>query len=134
MRILLDTNILLWSQLDPDRLDAAVVKAIVDPANDVLFSIASIWEIAIKAGLGRADFGVAPDGPITPRSILEAARASDFIELPIDAEAVLIAGALPHYHRDPFDRLIVAQAIAEPAALYTSDKQLAAYSSLVVVA
>jgi PIN domain nuclease of toxin-antitoxin system len=133
MRILLDTNILLWSQLDPDRLDAAAVKAIVDPANEVLFSIASIWEIAIKASLGRADFGVASDGPITPRSILEAARASDFTELPINAEAVLIAGALPPYHRDPFDRLIVAQAMAEPATLYTSDQQLAAYSSLVVL-
>lgn len=77
MRILIDTNILLWSQFDPDRLGADVVRAIVDPANDVLFSIASIWEIAIRASLGRADFNITPEGQITPRSVLDAARASD---------------------------------------------------------
>jgi len=133
MRILIDTNILLWSQFDPERLGDAVVRAIEDPANEVLFSIASIWEIAIKASLGRADFHAGQDGPITPRSILEAARASDFTEMPIGAEAALAAGALPPYHRDPFDRLIVAQAMVEPATLFTSDGQLAAYSPLVKV-
>jgi PIN domain nuclease of toxin-antitoxin system len=133
MRILIDTNILLWSQLDPDRLDVAVVRAIEDPANDILFSAASIWEIAIKAALGRADFASAPGDPITPRAIWDAARASDFALLPIDAEAALAAGALPPHHRDPFDRMIVAQAMITPATLFTSDRRLAAYSPLVQV-
>jgi len=81
--------------------------------------------LSIKAALGRADLRVAP------ATIVEAAQATGFIELPVRAAALKVA-ALPHHHRDPFDRLLVAQAMTEPAALYTADAQLCSYSELVV--
>jgi PIN domain nuclease of toxin-antitoxin system len=96
------------------------------PDHDVLFSAASVWEMSIKAALGRADFRVAP------ASIVEAAQATGFIELPVRAAAALKVAALPHHHRDPFDRLLVAQAMTESAVLYTADAQLGAYSDLIV--
>jgi PIN domain nuclease of toxin-antitoxin system len=127
LRILLDTHILLWALIDPARLNASVRAQLEDARQDILFSAASIWEMSIKAALGRADFSVAP------REILEAARATGFFELPVTAEAALRVAALPHHHRDPFDRLLVAQAIHEPARLFTADAQLAAYSELVTI-
>jgi PIN domain nuclease of toxin-antitoxin system len=90
-----------------------------------MFSAASIWEIAIKSALGRSDFRVAP------ARIAEVALESGFVELPVRVPAALRVAALPHHHRDPFDRLLVAQAMCEPAVLYTADPQLAAYSELV---
>jgi PIN domain nuclease of toxin-antitoxin system len=126
MRILLDTHVLLWALIEPAKLNAEVLAALEDPENEVMFSAASVWEMAIKAGLGRADFQVSPE------EIVEAARASGFVELPVRSAAALKVAALPHHHRDPFDRLLVAQALTEPAALYTADEQLQAYSELVV--
>ena len=82
--------------------------------------------MAIKAALGRADFGVSLE------VIVEAAHASGFVELPVRSAAAMRVAALPHHHRDPFDRLLVAQAMTEPAALYTADARLEAYSELVV--
>jgi PIN domain nuclease of toxin-antitoxin system len=86
-----------------------------------------VWEMAIKAALGRADFQV------SPATIVERALGSGFIELPVRSAAALRVASLPAHHRDPFDRLLVAQALTEPAALYTADAQLAAYSELVVL-
>ena len=126
MRLLLDTHILLWALIEPTRLSAEFRTALENPDHEVLFSAASIWEMSIKAGLGRADFQVAP------ASIVDAARATGFMELPVRAAAALKVAVLPHHHRDPFDRLLVAQAMTEPAALYTADAQLGAYSDLVV--
>ena len=126
MRLLLDTQILLWALIDPVRLNARTRGIVQDPEHDVLFSAASIWEIAIKSALGRADFG------ISPGAILEAAVSSGFVELPVRSAAALRVATLPHHHRDPFDRLLVAQAMTEPAILYTADGQLEAYSELVV--
>jgi PIN domain nuclease of toxin-antitoxin system len=125
MRLLLDTHLLLWALIEPDRLSATARADIEAPENEVLFSAASIWEIAIKAALGRADFAV------QPAEIVEAARDTGFIELPVTAAAALQVMALPPRHRDPFDRLLVAQAIIEPAMLYTADAALDAYSELV---
>ena len=125
MRILLDTNILLWVLGDRRRLDAATLEALGSSANEVLFSAASIWEIAIKAALKRADFGV------QPTEIADAARAAGFIELPVRASAAARATDFPLIHRDPFDRILVCQAIDEPAVLYTADTSLSAYSELV---
>ena len=125
MRILLDTNILLWLISTPERLGEPVRAAILDPTNDVLFSAASIWEIAIKAARRRADFSVRPD------IVAEEARDIGFIELPVHASVASRVADLPPIHRDPFDRLLVAQAIAEPAILYTADARLPAYSDLV---
>jgi PIN domain nuclease of toxin-antitoxin system len=126
VRLLLDTHILLWALIEPNRLSAEFHAVLEDPNNEVLFSAASVWEMSIKAALGRADFQVAP------ARIVEAAQDTGFVELPVRAPAALQVAALPHHHRDPFDRLLVAQAMTEPAALYTADTQLQAYSTLVV--
>jgi PIN domain nuclease of toxin-antitoxin system len=126
VRILLDTNILLWAIIDPSRLTEAVRERIASRGEEILFSAASVWEIAIKAALGRADFKVAPD------EIVESAVAYGFVELPVRSSAALRVATLPLHHRDPFDRLLVAQAMTEPAILYTSDAVLEAYSELVV--
>lgn len=127
MRLLLDTHVLLWALIEPTRLDRSTRAALEDPENEVLFSAASIWEIAIKSALGRADFQVPPG------EIVEAALTSGFVELPVRSAAALKVAALPHLHRDPFDRLLIAQAMTEPAAFYTADEQLERYSELVVL-
>src|SRR5208282_6275118 len=125
MRILLDTNLLLWVLGDRQRLDPSTLSALESDENDVLFSAASIWEIAIKAALRRYDFGVRPN------EITDTALAAGFIELPVRSTVAARVADLPLIHRDPFDRLLVAQAIAEPAILFTADRQLVAYSGLV---
>ncbi len=125
MRILLDTHVLIWAVGSSGRLDAETTEMLGDPANDVLFSAVSIWEIAIKSGLGRADFAIGPD------DILQGALDIGFVELPVSSATAATVAKLPLIHRDPFDRLLVAQAIAEPAILYTSDARLPAYSELV---
>ncbi|MBV9654033.1 MAG: type II toxin-antitoxin system VapC family toxin [Acetobacteraceae bacterium] len=127
MRLLLDTHILLWALEDGTRLTAEMRRQLQDRANDVLFSAASVWEIAIKTMLGRADFGV------QPQEIVEAARETGFMELPVSAAAAARVSELPQFHRDPFDRLLIAQAITEPARLYTADRLLRRYSELVTV-
>lgn len=127
MHLLLDTQVLLWALGDPARLDSQTRAALEDTANQVLFSAASIWEIAIKAGLGRTDFGVRPE------DVTQAAREAGFQELPVRAEAAARVAGLPPLHRDPFDRLLVAQAMAEPARLFTADALLPPYSELVTL-
>ena len=126
MRLLLDTHVLLWALIEPKRLSAEFQALLENPDHEILFSAASIWQISIKAALGCADIQVAPP------TIVEAAQATGFVELPVRAAAALKVAALPHHHCDPFDRLLVAQAMTEPAALYTADAQLCAYSELVV--
>lgn len=125
MRLLLDTHLLLWALGEPRRLSAKILDRLEDPANTILFSTASIWEISIKAGLKRADFAVAPT------RIYQEAVAIGFTELLLSASAALRVADLPHHHRDPFDRLLVAQAVDEPAILLTANAQLTAYSGLV---
>ncbi len=125
MRVLLDTHVLIWALIEPGRLTPDVRSTLENPVHEVMFSAASIWEIAIKSALGRSDFRVAP------ARIAEVALESGFVELPVRVPAALRVAALPHHHRDPFDRLLVAQAMCEPAVLYTADPQLAAYSELV---
>ena len=127
MRLLLDTHVLLWALAMPERLAPAIRDQLEDPANTVLFSAASIWEIAIKARLGRADF------PQSPTQVIEAARVIGFLELPVHAAAAARVADLPLLHRDPFDRLLVAQAISEPARFYTADRLLPPYSELVTL-
>lgn len=125
MRILLDTHVLLWALGDRRRLDGPTLDAIESEENDVLFSTVSIWEIAIKSALGRADFGV------QPREIAASALGAGLNELPANIGAACRVAELPLLHRDPFDRLLVAQAIEEPAMLFTADAALTAYSELV---
>jgi PIN domain nuclease of toxin-antitoxin system len=126
VRLLLDTNVLLRALIDPSQLKPNINSLLEDPDNEVLFSAASVWKMAIKAALGRADFRVAP------ARIVADAQTSGFVELPVRAAAALKVGSLPQHHRDPFDRLLVAQAMTEPAMLYTTDAQLCLYSELVV--
>ena len=125
MKVLLDTNILLWAIIEPSRLKPAIRGMLEDRRHDILFSAASIWEIAIKTALGRADFKVSPE------EILGEAVANGFVELPVRSAAALRVATLPLHHRDPFDRLLIAQAMTEPARLYTADAELEAYSELV---
>jgi PIN domain nuclease of toxin-antitoxin system len=127
MRLLLDTHILLWALDAPARLDQKTRDLLEDPANEVLFSAASIWEIAIKHRLGRTGFAVRPE------TIADGARTTGFTELPIHATIAARVADLPPHHRDPFDRLLVAQAMAEPARFITADAKLSAYSELVTV-
>jgi PIN domain nuclease of toxin-antitoxin system len=127
MRMLLDTHVLLWALGEPAKLPPAARRSIVDPGNEVLFSAASIWEIAIKAQLGRADFVANAD------EIARAAVDSGFDELPVRAQHAALTARLPLHHRDPFDRILVAQAMTEPARLVTVDAALRPYTELVVV-
>jgi PIN domain nuclease of toxin-antitoxin system len=126
VRLLLDTHILLWALIEPDRLSDDLRAQLEDRDHAVLFSAASIWEMSIKAALGRTDLKVAPS------EIVAAAIDAGFEELPVRSAAALAVATLPHHHRDPFDRLLVAQAMTEPARLYTADAALAPYSGLVV--
>jgi len=127
MRLLLDTHILIWALGEPKRLPKEVRAALESPANEVLFSAASIWEIAIKAQIGRVNFDV------SPAEITQAALDSGFVELSVRAEHGAMVSGLPLHHRDPFDRLLVAQAMAEPCRLITADAILGNYSELVTV-
>jgi PIN domain nuclease of toxin-antitoxin system len=121
VKLLLDTHLLLWAAGDPDRLPAAARALIGDEDNEPLFSAASLWEIAIKGGLGREDFSV--DARLLRRGLID----NGYGELPVVSEhAVAIAG-LPPIHRDPFDRLLVAQATAEGITLLTSDEVVGQY-------
>jgi PIN domain nuclease of toxin-antitoxin system len=128
MRFLLDTHLLLWALNDPGRLGAATRDAIEDPANDVLFSTASVWEVAIKTRLGRPDFAVRAE------TIAREALVRGFGELLIRWQSAAVVADLPLHHRDPFDRILLAQAITEPVHLYTVDRKLMQYSPLVVLA
>ena len=125
MRVLLDTHLLLWALAMPYKLGREARDVLEDPANDILFSAASVWEIAIKVGLGRADFSIRPE------AIVGAAQEAGFIERGVSSAVAVRVADLPLHHRDPFDRLLVAQAMAEPAWLYTADSVLQPYSELV---
>lgn len=125
MRLLLDTHLLLWAVGASGRLPDDVRAALQDARNVVHFSAASIWEIAIKQSRGRKDFDFRPE------QVAAAALASRFVELPVRWEAASAVAQLPNHHRDPFDRILVAQAITEPLMLYTADRRLGLYSALV---
>lgn len=125
MVFLLDTHILLWALDAPRRLPRDIVAEIESPETAVYFSAANIWEIAIKAALGKIDF------PYSPEDIAQAAKDTGFIELPISAAHAAKVAHLPLHHHDPFDRLLIAQALLTPAQLLTADSALAPYSELV---
>jgi PIN domain nuclease of toxin-antitoxin system len=126
-QLLLDTNILLAALIAPDSLPAEVQAQLCDPANTILFSAASIWEIAIKCSLGKEDFNFRPE------DIQQLALETGFTELPVMSHHCHRITDLPWHHRDPFDRLLVAQAQAIPAYLLTTDELLARYSDLIRV-
>jgi len=125
VKILLDTHILLWWMADDRRLPRPARLAIEDPANRIFVSIASLWETAIKFSLKR----VVAD----PEALREAAERDGFSLLAIEARHCSAVARLPHHNSDPFDRLLVAQALVEPMRLLTHDSQLARYSDTVAV-
>ncbi len=121
MKLLLDTHILLWAAQGVEHLSVDAHTLMNDRENELLFSVASLWEIVIKCGLGREDFKVNPR--ILRRSLLD----NDYRELPILSEHAVAIEALPPIHKDPFDRMLIAQATVEGITLLTADAQLAKY-------
>lgn len=121
MKLLLDTHLLLWVAQGSDRLSPAARHLLADAGNHLLFSVASLWEIAIKRALGRDDFEADPR--LLRRGLLD----NGYGELPIVGEHAIATLSLPPLHKDPFDRLLVAQAMVEGITLVTADAQVADY-------
>lgn len=122
MKILLDTHLLLWTASDAKQLSNAARTLIEEPLSEIFFSAASLWEIVIKQSLGRDDFQV--DSRILRRELLD----NGYIELPITSEHTLAIYDLPLIHKDPFDRILIAQSRVEGILLLTSDHIVAQYS------
>lgn len=125
MKLLLDTHLLLWAAGEPSRVPVSAWTLLDDPQNELLFSAASLWEIAIKSGLGRPDFRVDPR--LLRRGLLD----NGYSELAISSEHAVAIKGLPPIHKDPFDRILVAQSIVEGIALLTTDPLLAQYAGSV---
>ena len=121
MKLLLDTHLLLWAAGTPDKLSADARDLISASENDLFFSAASLWEIAIKHGLGRDDFHV--DTRLLRRGLLD----NGYSELPVGSEHAIQVEGLPSLHKDPFDRMLVAQAMVEGITLLTADEVVAQY-------
>lgn len=121
MRLLLDTHLLLWTVGQDQRLSARARRLIGDPENQPVFSTASLWEIAIKHALRRADFRYDPR--VMRRALLE----NRYEELPVTGEHAVAVASLSPLHKDPFDRMLVAQSIVEGITLLTSDPRIAQY-------
>jgi PIN domain nuclease of toxin-antitoxin system len=121
VKLLLDTHLLLWAANEPKRLPKAARVLIEDLENELLFSAASLWEITIKRSLGREDFRV--DARVLRRGLLD----NGYIELPITSEHAVNVDHLPPIHKDPFDRILVAQATVEGITLLTDDRKLVDY-------
>lgn len=121
MKLLLDTHILLWAAGQPKKLPAAARRLLSDKRHQPYFSAASIWEVAIKQSLGRSDFRADPG--LLRRGLLE----NGYGEIPVNGSHAVAAGALAQLHRDPFDRVLIAQAVVEGMLLVTADAQIARY-------
>ena len=121
MKFLLDTHLLLWAAGQPDRLSAEARELIGSPENELLFSTASLWEVVIKRSLGRDDFKV--DARLLRRGLLD----NGYSELPVVSDHVVAIDSLPAIHKDPFDRVLVAQANVEGLTLLTTDSWVAKY-------
>jgi len=121
MKLLLDTHLLLWAAGEPQRLSKQARRLIENPENELLFSAASLWEVAIKRGLGRDDFKV--DARLLRRGLLD----NGYSELPIISAHVVATESLPLIHKDPFDRILVAQATVEGVTLLTIDSLVSQY-------
>ena len=121
MKFLIDTHLLIWAANEPEKLSDKAVSLMTNSEHELLFSAASIWEIAIKNGLGRDDFKV--DARLLRRGLLD----NDYTELPITSAHAVFVESLPLIHKDPFDRILVAQATAEGITLLTADSTVARY-------
>ncbi len=126
MNLLLDTHVALWAITDDSRLSKKAKQLISEPRSHVWISAASIWEIAIKHSLGRGDM------PVSSQQALDYFKQAGYEILAIEAEHTINTETLPNYHQDPFDRLLVAQALTEPMHLMTHDENVAKYSDLII--
>ena len=121
MKLLLDTHLLLWAAGEPRRLSKQARALIDNPENELLFSAASLWEVAVKRGLGREDFKV--DARLLRRGLLD----NGYSELPIISDHVVATESLPLIHKDSFDRILVSQATVEGITLLTVDSLVSQY-------
>lgn len=121
MKLLFDTHLLIWAAEDSPRLPKAVAQIIDDTENELVFSVASVWEIAIKHAVGRNVVRV------DPRRLRRSLLDNGYTELPITSEHAVAIDALPDLHKDPFDRILIAQATVEAITLLTVDKIVAHY-------
>ncbi len=121
MKLLLDTHLLLWAAGQPEKLPDAARLLLDDADNEPLFSAASLWEIVIKRGLGRDDFRVDPR--LLRRGLLD----NGWLELPVTSKHAIAVDRLPPLHRDPFDRILLAQADVKGVILLTCDTRIAQY-------
>jgi PIN domain nuclease of toxin-antitoxin system len=122
VKLLLDTHLLLWAAGQPEQLSLDARALIENPAHELVFSAASLWEVAIKRGLGRDDFRVDPR--LLRRGLLD----NGYVELSITSEHAVAVDGLPALHKDPFDRILVAQSLVEGMLLVTADPIVAQYS------
>ena len=125
MKVLLDTHVLLWAAGQPALLSQEARDLLDDPANELLFSAANLWEVTIKRALDRDDFQV------NPRLLRRGLLDNGYGELAITSEHAIAVELLPPIHKDPFDRILIAQSVVEGIMLLTSDPLVARYSGLV---
>lgn len=128
MKLLLDTHLLIWAADNIERVPVAARALMTDPKNEMIFSVASLWEIAIKSGLNRPDFQV--NARLLRRGLLD----NGYRELPILSEHAIAIDALPPIHKDPFDRMLIAQATVEGILLLTDDATVARYPGPLMLA
>lgn len=121
MRFLLDTHLLIWSQIDTKRISARTRRLMEDQGNDLYFSVVSLWEIGVKRALNRPEFD------IDPRLLRGELLSTGYTELLVSAEHALAVEQLPPLHKDPFDRLLLCQTLVEGLTLLTKDEAILAY-------
>jgi PIN domain nuclease of toxin-antitoxin system len=119
MKFLLDTHALLWWLADDDQLGGAAREAVADPANDILISMVSLWEIAVKVRIGKLQADI--------EEIISAVQREGFTVLDVGMAHLVALAGLPMHHRDPFDHLLIAQAITEDATFMSDDRNAARY-------
>ena len=127
MKLLLDTHLLIWTATNAKRVSVEARRLIEDPDNDIVFSLVSLWEIAIKRSLGRPDF------QIDPREFRTGLLAAGFDELPLKIGHCVAVIDLPFLHRDPFDRMMIAQARTEAMTFVSADRAVSRYPGVVAV-
>ncbi|NOU22298.1 MAG: type II toxin-antitoxin system VapC family toxin [Methyloglobulus sp.] len=126
MRLLLDTQVALWGLTNDPRLTQKAQELIMNPNNDVFVSVASLWEISIKHQLGRGDM------PVSGSRATELFSAAGYQLLPIQVAHAIAVESLPSIHNDPFDRMLIVQALTEPMRLLTHDRTVARYSDTII--